>query len=153
MKKIIALSLLLSFSFINCTGQQKTETNTSEKDTIQPKISSKVHKEYDEDGNLISIDSTYSYFYSNIKNDSILEQKFFKDFKLGFDDNFKNVDSLFMKDFFFDTPLRMNDFYTDDFFENRFDMRQKSIRDIFKRMDSLKNSYYSDRKEDILKQI
>ncbi|MDY7395085.1 hypothetical protein UMM65_07515 [Aureibaculum sp. 2210JD6-5] len=153
MKKIIVLSLLLSFSLTSCTGQEKTEKNTDEKDTIQPRISSSVHKEYDENGNLISIDSTYSYFYSNIKNDSILEQKFFKDFKMGFDDNFPAIDSLFMRDFFSDTPFRMNDFYTDDFFENRFELRQKSMRDIFKRMDSLKNSYYLDRKNEIKKQM
>ncbi|MET2984142.1 hypothetical protein [Aureibaculum conchae] len=153
MKKIIALSLLLSFSLTSCIGQEKTDKNNSEKDTIQPKINTSVHKEYDENGNLISIDSTYSYFYSNIKNDSILEQQFYKDFKMGFDNNFKNIDSLFMKDFFMDTPFKMNDFYTDDFFENRFELRQKIMRDVFKRMDSLKNSYYLDRKNEIKKQI
>ena len=146
MKKIIVFSLLLSFSLTNCMGQEKTNKKTSEKDTIQPKISSRVHKEYDENGNLISIDSTYSYFYSNIKNDSILEQKFFKDFKMGFDENFLAIDSLFMKDFFFDMPFKMNDFYTDDFFENRFNLKQKSIKDVFKQMDSLKNSYYLEEK-------
>ncbi len=153
MKKIIVYSLLLSFSLTSCMGQDKTDNSNSEKDTIEPKISSNVHKEYDEDGNLISIDSTYSYFYSNIKNDSILEQKFFKDFQMGFDDNLRNLNSIFRRDFFTDTPFNLNDFYTDDFYENRFNLQQKSIQDIFKRMDSIKNSYYSDRNEALKKQM
>ncbi|RPD94470.1 hypothetical protein EGM88_12065 [Aureibaculum marinum] len=134
-------------------GQEKTQKNTSKKDTIQPKISSSVHKEYDENGNLISIDSTYSYFYSNIKNDSILEQEFFENFKLDFDKNFPNIDSLFMKDFFMDTPFKMNDFYTDDFFEKRFNLRHNNFIDIFKQMDSIKNRYYLKETNPSIKQL
>ncbi|WP_123898557.1 hypothetical protein [Aureibaculum marinum] len=152
MKNLI-VSLLLSFSLINCMGQEKTQKNTSKKDTIQPKISSSVHKEYDENGNLISIDSTYSYFYSNIKNDSILEQEFFENFKLDFDKNFPNIDSLFMKDFFMDTPFKMNDFYTDDFFEKRFNLRHNNFIDIFKQMDSIKNRYYLKETNPSIKQL
>lgn len=65
------------------------------KDTIQPKTTIQVHKEYDENGNLIRLDSTYTYFYSNIKNDSILERDIYKKFKLGFDKELTPLDSVF----------------------------------------------------------
>lgn len=153
MKKMIIFSLLLSFSLTNCNGQESNNKTTSKNDTVKPQIKSEVYKEYDEDGNLIRIDSTYSYFYSNIKNDSILEQQFFKDFKMGFEDNFSTIDSLFMQDFFMDTPFKMNDFYTDDFFENRFNLQQNNIKEIFKRMDSIKNHYYLEKEAEMKKQL
>lgn len=153
MKKIIAFTMLLAFSLTACNGQNQTEKVSENLDTIKPKINTKVYKKYDEDGNLISVDSTYSYFYSNIENDSLLEQKFFKDFKFGFDDNFNRLDSIMSSNFFNDDLFKMHDFYTDDFFRNRFKMNDSSVEEIFKRMDSLKNSYYLKQNDKIKKQM
>ena len=52
------------------------------------------------------------------------------------------MDSLFMKDFYIEDPFKEFDFYTDDFFQNHFMYRQKRMENIFKEMDSLKNSFY-----------
>ena len=81
MKKL-AIYMLMALSFFNCQGQNTSEKKDSDlkKDTIQPKTNIQVHKEYDENGNLIRLDSTYTYFYSNIKNDSILERDIYKKF-------------------------------------------------------------------------
>lgn len=128
----------------NTEDTQNIASVLNENDTIKPKTSYKVHKEYDEDGNLISVDSTYTYFYSNIKGDSLMEQKVFKNFKHGFDKNFMDMDSIMSSDFFNDNLFRMHDFYTDDFFSNRFRMNDRSVEDIFRKMDSLKNSFYKD---------
>jgi len=142
MKKAIIFTVLVSLMLTGCNGQNKLEKTSEKKDTIKPEIDIKVHKEYDEDGNLISVDSTYSYFYSNIKNDSLLEKEIFDRFKHNFKGHFKPLDSLFMEDFYKDEPFNLENFYTDEFFKNNFKFHQKRIDGILKEMDSLKNSYY-----------
>jgi hypothetical protein len=146
MKNIILL--FLTFTFFNCQSQnQKEKKNTDLKDTLKPKTHIEVKKEYDEFGNLISVDSTYSYFYSNIKNDSVLEQKVFDQFKLNFNNQFEGIDSLFIKDFFEHSPFNINDFYTEDFLKKSFDRHQEKMEKLLKQTDALKNEYYKNQKE------
>ncbi|QTD37632.1 hypothetical protein JL193_16445 [Polaribacter batillariae] len=151
MKKIILF--ILTLTFFSCQGQNKTEKKNGEikKDTIKPKTNIQVHKEYDENGNLISIDSTYTYFYSNIKGDSLLEKDFYKKFKSNFSTQLGSLDSVFMNNFFGKSPFKEPNFYTDDFFESNFKNHQKRIQKMLKRMDSLKNNYY--KKQQNLKQL
>jgi len=150
MKKTIMFTVFVSLMLVSCNGQNKLEKTTDKKDTIKPEIDINVHKEYDENGNLIRVDSTYTYFYSNIKNDSLLEKEIFDRFKLNFKGHFKPIDSLFMEDFYKDEPFNLDNFYTDEFFKDNFKFHQKRIDDIFKQMDSLKNSFYK-REKDFLK--
>jgi hypothetical protein len=107
----------------------------SVKDTLknQPKVDIKVNKKYDEFGNLIQYDSSYSIFYSspganihffNGNSDSVMAH--FRDFF----DNDK-----FFKDEFFDKNFRMFDF--DKGFFNIDPM--ESIRKMQERM---KKFYY-----------
>tara|TARA_R110002124_G_scaffold184823_3_gene352252 strand:+ start:1032 stop:1478 length:447 start_codon:yes stop_codon:yes gene_type:complete len=147
MKKIFIY--ILAFTFFSCQGQNSTKNDSGIKnDTIKPQTSIKVNKEYDEKGNLISIDSTYTSFYSNIKNDSILEKNIFNQFHKNFKSQFNQpIDSLFFKGFFNGSPFKMEDFYTNDFFSNSFLQHQKEIEKIFKRMDSVKNRYYKNQNE------
>jgi len=142
MKKVILFTILVSFLSTSCNGQHKLENGSDKKDTIKPKIDIKVQKDYDENGNLIRVDSTYSYFYSNIKNDSILEKEIFDKFRLNFEGHFRPIDSIFMGDFFGKDPFNRDNFYTDEFFENNFKMHRKRMDQIIKEMDSLKNNYY-----------
>jgi hypothetical protein len=151
MKKIMLVAVLLSFSLISCNAQEKSRKTEQKKDSIQPEVNIRVNKEYDEHGNLIRIDSTYTSFYSNIKSDSILEKQIFEKFRGNFDLNFNSIDSLFMKDFYIEDPFKEFDFYTDDFFENHFMLRQKRIENIFKEMDSLKNSFYKRKQQELKK--
>ena len=69
MKKIKLLSFALALLFSSCTAQiEKNEKVTS--DTINsntPKKDIRVNKGFDKNGNLVKYDSTYSYYYSNIK--------------------------------------------------------------------------------------
>jgi len=150
MKKTIMFTVFVSLMLVSCNGQNKLKKTTDKKDTIKPEIDINVHKEYDENGNLIRVDSTYTYFYSNIKNDSLLEKEIFDRFKLNFKGHFKPIDSLFMEDFYKDEPFNLDNFYTDEFFKDNFKFHQKRIDDIFKQMDSLKNSFYK-REKDFLK--
>ena len=147
MKKAIIFTVFVSFMLASCNGQNSLEQTSEKKDTIKPKVDISVQKEYDEDGNLISVDSTYSYFYSNIKNDSLLEKEIFDRFKQNFKGQFRLLDSLFMEDFYIDEPFNLGNFYTDEFFKNNFKFHQKSIDDMLKEMDSLKNSFYKKEKD------
>lgn len=151
MKKLRLMTMLLTFLLVSCNGQIKSEKQGQQQDTIKPEIDISVHKEYDEQGNLISIDSIYSYFYSNIKNDSLLEKEIFNNFKLDFNSRFKSIDSLFMKDFFIEAPFKLNDFYTEEYFQNHYKEHQKRIENLYKQMDSLKNRYYLKQQENIEK--
>ena len=151
MKKIVLVGLSGIFILISCTGQKKMDKDLAQLDTIKPKTNYSVHKEYDENGNLISVDSTYSYFYSNIKGDSVRENEIFNQFKMDFGDNFRSMDSLFMNDFYSGMPLNLNDFYTDDFFQQHFEMNHGNIEKIFKQMDSLKNSFYIEQRKQLEK--
>jgi len=143
MKKTIMYTVTLFFLLLNCIdNKDKMNTELSQNDTIKPQTKISVHKEFDKYGNLISIDSSYSYFYSNIKNDSMVEKETFEKFKLDFDANFKSLDSIFMNDYFINEPFKSNHFYTDKFFQKNFKLQQEHIKRMFKRMDSIKNSYY-----------
>ena len=145
--------MLMALSFFNCQSQNSKEKIKSEviNDTIKPQTKVTVKKQFDEFGNLIHLDSTYSYFYSNIKGDSILEKDVFNKFKLNFNNQFTPLDSFFKNDFFMSSPFNHNDFYTDDFFKNSFKSHQKKIDDLLQQMDSVKNNFYKNQKS--LKQL
>ena len=152
MKKLIMLISIFTFILTSCNNQIKKEKEASrkevsvKKDTIKPKTKISVIKEYDDDGNLISIDSSYYYFYSTIKNDTLLEKEIFNTFKNDFDLQFKSIDSIFKNDFLIKSPLNLNDFYTDDFYLKNFKFQNKEIEKILRRMDSIKNKFYSNQK-------
>ncbi len=83
---ILGLSLFLSV-LVGCKGQVNDKTGSNKLDTInkiEPKTNIKVNKEYDENGNLIRYDSTYSYYYSNIEGDSLLRDSVFNKFRTFF---------------------------------------------------------------------
>ncbi|GGK45806.1 MULTISPECIES: hypothetical protein [Flavobacteriaceae] len=147
MKKLIMLISIITFLLTSCNTQIKQEKElVTQQDTIKPIEKMKIIKEYDDDGNLISIDSSYYYFYSTIKNDTLLEKQFFNKFKNDFNPQFKSIDSLFKNDFLIKSPFNMHDFYTDDFYLNQFKFHNKQIEKIIKEMDSIKNKFYSNQK-------
>ncbi len=138
MKKTLFLSILLSFFLVGCNAQsdkESTEGITKGKQ-IEPKVETRVNTEYDEDGNLIRYDSTYSYFYSNIEDNPILEDSIFNQFKSLMEGQFKAVEDPFFEKFFLKPDGKiMDDFYTDDFFSKHF---QQQLQE----MDSIKNLFF-----------
>ena len=76
--------MLFSLVLTGCNGQNNDKANEIKNDTItqiQPKTDIRVNKKYDADGNLIRYDSSYSYYYSNIENDTILKDSIFDNFR------------------------------------------------------------------------
>ena len=141
MKQIIFLLIIFSSLLTNCKGQnnKSVEENSN---THKPKTNIIVNKEYDEDGNLIKYDSTYSYYYSNIENDTILRDSIFNQFKSQFDEKYIFSNDPFFNNFFYEDSTFYNEFFTEDFFSHRFRDNIEQMNKLFLEMDSLKNHYF-----------
>jgi len=137
--KNITLIVLSTLFLTSCNAQTKKEfakelTDVS-KEKIQPKIDYKVNKEYDKNGNLIRLDSTYSYYYSNINKDAMINDSILKKFN-----DYFSINSSF-NNLLFDDSLKGH-FFKQDFFRGDFDRNQKFMNKMLRRMDSLKNKIF-----------
>jgi len=142
--KNLMIILLSFFTLISCNAQDKKEednkSNKISKETIKPKIDYKVNKEYDENGNLIRLDSTYTYYYSNIDKDAMMKDSVFKKINEHF-----NMNSPFGKSFyddFFQDGFNEDDFFQEDFFRGNFKRNREMMNKMMQRMDSLKNQFF-----------
>ncbi|MCE3225617.1 MAG: hypothetical protein K0S32_168 [Bacteroidetes bacterium] len=146
---ILASSLFIMSA---CEGQN-TKRSLSEKpesksipltDSIkkEPDVRVKVNKKYDDKGNIIRYDSTYSYVYSSpggtlhMSNDSI-----FNHFRSYFHKNHSAFMNPETDNIFFNDSLFKYDFFNEDYFFKRFQLNKGAFEDMFKQMDSLKNNY------------
>jgi len=160
MKRITIILSVLFISFYSCANKKDKNlaiggnTTGMATDSIKPKTNFRVHKEYDENGNLISVDSTYYYFYSNKNIDPKLEEKIFNQFKENFKTHMPQMQHFMFDDFFnnrFSDSIFKNDFYDNDFFLKNF--RDKNFDFFFKQMDSIKNRFYKDQIKALKKQV
>ncbi|NPA37792.1 MAG: YnbE family lipoprotein [Chlorobi bacterium] len=148
MKRLVILSLITLLGLTGCNAQSAPKDNNGEiNDTVkvQPDINIKVNKEYDENGNLIRYDSTYTYVYSNIDGNIQLQDSIFNEFMKHFNDHFGISADPFFNDLFFTDSLLQYDFYKKDFFHDRFMQNSKWIEEMLREMDSIKNEFYKNR--------
>lgn len=146
MRQILLSLVLFAFALTSCNGQNNDKTNNRDTTAIsqtKPKTDIKVNKEYDKDGNLVRFDSTYSYYYSNIENDTILADSIFNSFRKNFNEQFNFYNDPFFNELFFQDSLIKYDFYRKDFFDKRFRYNQEHINKLFFEMDSLKNLFFN----------
>ncbi|SDI29394.1 hypothetical protein [Winogradskyella thalassocola] len=146
MKNLIYLLFVLSI--IGCNSQENKEketqqSNKQEQDTIKPKETWDVKKQYDEFGNLIKYDSIYSYSYSNIKGDSLQVNldSIMDSFK-----NYVNKNASFnWKDSFSFFPendsLFMDDFFKEDYFFKTWQNQNTELDKMIKKLDSSRNDF------------
>ncbi|MEZ5084626.1 MAG: hypothetical protein R2750_14470 [Bacteroidales bacterium] len=142
MIRIGIIALALSFLITGCNGQTKQETKNRKTDASNPETNIRVNKEYDENGNLIRYDSSYSYFYSNIENDTTLEDSVFLNFRNYFNNRYRFSNEPFFDNYFFEDSLLHYDFFKHDFFSNRFRRNMEYMDLLFREMDSMKNSFF-----------
>jgi hypothetical protein len=128
----------------NTNGQvvQKKSSEVS-KDTLnKPVVNIKVNRRFDDKGNVIAFDSTYSSYYSNIKSDtgkmdSVMNR---------FGNFFRSQHPLFFQNsfqpLFFNDSINYPDFFHTDYFLKRYEMNDPFMRRMMKEMDSIKNDYY-----------
>ncbi|MEE4198100.1 MAG: hypothetical protein V2I54_10680 [Bacteroidales bacterium] len=115
------------------------------KDTLKtnPQIDIQVKKEYDDQGNIIRYDSSYSYIYTypdgnqkKINTDSIFQsfQPYF------FDRSFDIMQDPFKRLFESDSSYERH-FFDQDYFMQQFEKDHLLIEKMIKQMDSLRNQF------------
>ncbi len=152
MKKLIIFPILTVLFLSACnsdkqTVEKKDDKNIVSAETIKPDTLIKVKKEYDKNGNLIKFDSLYSYYYSNITQDSLLRDSIFNEFKKYFNEKYFFSDKDYFNKLFFEDSLLKYDFYKDDFFKNRYMDNSLKMDKLFKEMDSIKNNFFKEQEE------
>lgn len=144
---ITVLALLLSSCDRDSRGQTADLKKNQNDSTIKPKIDIKVNRRYDEKGNMIGFDSTYTSYYSNISGDTSQMDSLMGSFDRYFREDHS---SFFRKQFdplFFTDSTRYPDFFHDDFFMRRYELNDTYMRGMMQRMDSIKNNFYKEHRK------
>ena len=138
MKTQLVIFGLLIFSITACQSQVSTHEDQSKKEPV-PREKVIVNKTYDEDGNLLAMDSVYTYYYSNMEGDSLLADSVLGNFSLYFNDNFPGLAA---NHFFNEDSDFRSDFFHHDYFERNFMKQDEELLKFMQEMDSLKNMYF-----------
>jgi len=141
---------VLALLFSSCNKDSNGQTADLKKNkssSTKPKIDIKVNRRFDEKGNLIGFDSTYTSYYSNVSDDTAQ-----MDSLMGsFDRYFREDHSAFFKKqfdpLFFNDSTRYPDFFHDDYFMKRYELNDPYMRDMMQRMDSIKNNFYKEHRK------
>lgn len=145
MKRTLLLlpTLLL---MVSCHGQEQKDQPKKTKDNIaqeQPKGNWEVNREYDEDGNLISYDSIYSWSSSDaaknmakMDKDSLLQS-----FQMHMSKGFSPFDDENFSSFFADDSLFTKHFFQNDFFESQLGKDFMDLNEMHKRMAEMQKKF------------
>ena len=135
-------SFLIFLCFTSCNSQEvKHKKIKNEKNKPHEEVT--VNRKYDENGNLIEFDSTYTSYYSNFKGDTIEMDSVLNEFPAFFNQEFFNLNSGGMLNPFFGQDSILNShFFHDDFFEQQFINQNEDMLKMIQEMDSIKNAYF-----------
>lgn len=141
---LISFTVFVSFSNHHYSISEKNKRMTG-KDTIQtnPKIDIKVNKEYDDNGNIIRYDSSYTYIYTypNGNTEELNIDSIFNRFRPYFFDHGFDVIHDPFKSFFDKDTFYQRHFFDDDFFMNQFENEMFQFKKMMQEMDSLRNRF------------
>ena len=129
-----------------CQGQGKNVPGQEGKNDAvvpidSPQVDIRVNRQYDEDGNLIAFDSTYTSIFRGRAGDASFMDSVFQDFKPRFGTRFPFLTDPGFNDLFFQDSLFHHDFFHGDFFRKRMEMNQRFMERMMAEMDSMKNAY------------
>ena len=150
---LLGTFIILTGVFItSCNEIGKGQDLTSPEDNLtaaadtlnKPRVNITVNKRYDDEGNLIGMDSTYSSYYSNMEGDTARMDSLFYNFDRLFNSHRPSMFDDNFNDLFFNDSLRYHDFFYDDFFMKRYELNDAYFREMMRRMDSLKNQFYKE---------
>lgn len=133
----IAFSFILSIIITSCSFSQSNEKQLNANGN-QPKINFKVNKQYDDKGNVIGYDSTYSYSFSDSINSLNHDTAIFRSYSFpngqfpGSINQQFNPDSIFKNDPFMNGGGTNNDPFS-NFNTNPFE----NMNDMLKQMEEL----------------
>ncbi|MCB2195045.1 MAG: hypothetical protein KQH79_04255 [Bacteroidetes bacterium] len=141
--KTTVLYLVVFFSALTSCNSQSIKNKQTKSEKNKPHEEVIVNRKYDENGNLIEFDSTYTAYYSNIKGDTIHMDSLLEDFPAFFNEEFFKLNSNGMINPFFGQDSVLNSkFFHDDFFEQQFMYQNEHMLKMMQEMDSIKNSYF-----------
>jgi hypothetical protein len=145
----MVIIMLLSLITAGCHGQKKVNEKAQQQialndTTDKPKVEVKVNKKYDDKGNLVQFDSTYSYYYSSpgFKRNSISSDSLFGSFKMPLRNQYDSLMDQNMNNIFFNDSMFKYDFYNSDYFSKRFHLNIPKFEELYKEMDSIKSDMF-----------
>ncbi len=127
------------------TADAVKEKAPKEDTLAKPRVNIQVNRRYDEKGNVIAFDSTYSTYYSNLRGDTLRMDSAFKQFDRYFGHSHSPFFNNEFNRLFFRDSMWAPDFFHKDFFMNRYEQNGPYMRNMMRRMDSIKNKYYRDK--------
>jgi hypothetical protein len=130
----------------NATGSKKDHSSVIQDSLNKPDVNIKVNRRYDDKGNLIGFDSTYSSFYSNVKVDTAGMDTLMHRFDRFFNRHHSTIFDQQFNSLFFTDSLRYPDFFHNDFFLKRYELNDDYFRSMMHRMDSIKNRFYQEQR-------
>jgi hypothetical protein len=144
------LALIALFFCTSCNERSEAQTmadgkkkTTAPTDSLsKPKVNIKVNRHFDDKGNMVGFDSTYSTFYSNMNGDTMKMDSLMKSFDRYFYRDHSSLMDRHFNDLFFTDSLRYPDFFHRDFFMKRYELNDAYMRDMMRGMDSLKNRFF-----------
>ncbi len=150
MKKSICYLFSVMIVYYSCNGNGQTEKNSKDKTTVSihkeekgnPKVDINVNKRYDQKGNLIAFDSTYSSYYSNRIGGKKLMDSLFREFKPMISQEFPLTKDKRFSELFFNDSLLYSDFFHEDFFRKRLELNDEYMENMMFQMDSIKNEFF-----------
>lgn len=148
MIRFMFVAVMLTIGLSSCHGQERKKMVM--KDQNKPQTHIKVNKQYDKNGNLVKYDSTYSYYYSNIKKDSVARDSIYRQFRRFFNNKYDFSEEPYFHDLFFQDSLLKYDFYKKNFFQKRFQNNMAHMDKLFEQMDSLKNQFFMEQVKPVI---
>jgi hypothetical protein len=146
---VLMTSAIISSCHEKTNGQHsadlKKEQAPASQDTLnKPKVNIKVNKRYDDKGNLVGFDSTYSSYYSNVQGDTAKMDSLMSSFDRYFNRNHSSFFDNRFNSLFFNDSQRYSDFFHRDFFLKRYESNDAFLRNMMHSMDSVKNRFYQE---------
>ena len=134
-------------SAIACNAQQNKGANETQQNNAkgnQPKVSWKVNKQLDKNGNVIAYDSTYTWSYTDtsgapvsVNVDSVMGA-----FNGYFNNNFPSLWGRNFPNPFPNDSTFSNDFFQPNYFQNLWQDNFFNMENMFRQMDSLHNQFF-----------
>jgi hypothetical protein len=145
MKKLLFILPVIMLA-TGCNAQHKqNEKKQGDIVTTQdnkPQVSWKVNKKYDDKGNLIGYDSTYTWTYSNKgKTHSVQADSVMSAFREQFNAQFPSIFNRSFGDPVWSDSLFYRDFATPGYFMKKWNEHYFDMDGMMRRMDSLRNSF------------
>jgi hypothetical protein len=123
-------------------GKNNDQSIATSDSLKKPKVNIQVNRHFDDNGNMIGFDSTYSTFYSNVEGDTAKMDSLMHSFDSYFSRNHSAFLNRQMDPLFFNDSLRYPDFFHDDFFLRRYESNGDYFKGMMRRMDSIKNRFF-----------